>query len=198
MKIFAVSDVHGDSRHVEKLAEHAEKEKVDLVILAGDLTYGEQGVEGILGHFKKRNLKIALIPGNHESLATTNFLAEMYGAYNLHGYALKFGDVGIFGCGYANIGIHQLEEHEFLETLKKAHEQIKDCKKKIMVTHIHPGNSIFEFGMFPGSHGVKKAIEDLKPDVHLFGHIHETEGIEAMLGKTKMINVGKKGKIIEV
>ena len=66
-----------------------------------------------------------------------------------------------------------------------------------MVTHTHPENSILGLGMFPGSGGIRKAIDELKPDLHLCGHIHETEGIEEKIGTTRVINVGKKGKIIE-
>ena len=52
--------------------------------------------------------------------------------------------------------------------------------------------------IFPGSEGVKKAIDTFKPDFLLCSHVHEAEGIEEKIGKTTVINVGKKGKIIEV
>jgi len=131
-------------------------------------------------------------------LAETGFLVERYGVKDLHGYVLKKGDVGIFGCGYADIGLHQLTEEEFFMTLKRAHMQLKDVKRKIMVTHVQPSESILGLGLFPGSSGVRKAIEEFQPDVHICGHIHETHGIEEMIGKTRVMNVGKTGKIIEV
>ena len=37
-KILAASDLHGNEKQIKKLAEKAEKEKVDLVVLCGDLT----------------------------------------------------------------------------------------------------------------------------------------------------------------
>ena len=37
-RILAAGDIHGDSKLTRKLAEKAEKENVDLVILTGDLT----------------------------------------------------------------------------------------------------------------------------------------------------------------
>ena len=61
------------------------------------------------------------MPGNHEGLADINFLVERYKVTNLHGYALKIGDLGIFGCGYGDIGLHQLTEEQFFNTLKEAH-----------------------------------------------------------------------------
>jgi len=198
MKILAVSDVHGDRLFMKEMAEKGAEEKVDLVLLAGDLVDHDGNVNGLVGPFKEKGLEVAIIPGNHEGLAEVGFLVEKYGIKNLHGYVIKKGEVGIFGCGYADVGIHQLSEKQFFETLKKAHDSLKGVKKKVMVTHVQPSNSLLGLGIFPGSEGVRKAIEEFKPDVHLCGHIHETHGIEEMIGSTRVINVGKTGKIIEL
>jgi len=200
MKILASGDLHGDTKLAEKLAERAEKEKVDLVILCGDLTMAEMSTDNLIGPFKKRNQKILLIPGNHETIATADFLAQLYGATNLHGYSVKVGDVGLFGCGGANIGLFQLGEKEIFDLLKKGHNYVKDAKKKIMVTHVHPTGTLMEkfTDFFPGSEGIKKAVDKFKPDILLCSHVHEAEGIEEKIGKTTVINVGKKGKIIEI
>jgi len=200
LKILAAGDIHGDITLVNKLAERAEKENVDLVVLCGDLTYQEQSTENIIGPFVKKNKKVLLIPGNHETVATADFLAELYGVKNIHGYAVKYNDVGIFGCGGANIGLFQLEEGEIYDLLKKGYDNIKALSKKIMVTHVHPsGTKIEKFSSFiPGSSGVRKAIDKFKPDILLCSHVHEAEGIEEKVGKTRVINVGKGGKIIEI
>lgn len=200
MKILASGDIHGDTKLAERLAERAEKEKVDLVILCGDLTYAEMSTENIIGPFKKRNQKVLLIPGNHETIATADFLAQLYGMTNLHGYSVKVGDVGLFGCGGANIGLFQLDEGEIFDLLKKGHKYVKDTKRKIMVTHVHPTGTLMEkfTDIFPGSDGVKKALDEFKPDILLCSHVHEAEGIEEKIGKTRVINVGKSGKIIEM
>jgi len=135
------------------LKDKVEKENVDLVILCGDLTYAEQSTEGIIGPFVKKNKKVILIPGNHESVATADFLAELYGATNLHGYSIKSHGVGLFGCGGANIGLFKLGEDEIYGLLKKGYDSIKDQPKKIMVTHVHPtGTKMEKFThVFPGS-----------------------------------------------
>ncbi len=200
MKILAAGDIHGDVDLARELAEKAEKENVDLVILCGDITHFETSVENIVGQFKKKNKKVLLIPGNHESNATIEFLAELYKVKNLHGYSIKFGDVGFFGCGSANIGLFQLSEDEILNLLKRGFYYIKNCKKKIMVTHVHPEGTLMEkfTSFFKGSKAVREAIEKFKPDILLCSHVHEAEGIEEKIGKTKVINVGRKGKIIEI
>ena len=200
LKILAAGDIHGDTSQAKKLAEQADKENIDLVILCGDLTYAETSTEGIIGPFVKKHKKVILIPGNHETVATADFLAELYGATNLHGYSIKYKDIGFFGCGGANIGLFQLGEDEIFELIKRGYDRIKDAKKKILVTHVHPSGSLMEkfSNIFPGSAGVKRAIDTFKPDILLCSHVHEAEGIEEVIGKTKVINVGKKGKVLEV
>jgi len=200
LKILASGDIHGDTGLAEKLAVKAKKENVDLVILCGDLTQNEMSTSNLIGPFVKRKKKVILIPGNHETVATADFLAELYGVKNLHGYSVKYKDVGLFGCGGANIGLFQLEEKEIFDLLKKGFSKIKYLDKRIMITHVHPSGTKMEkfTKFFPGSSGVKKAIETFKPDILLCSHVHEAEGIEEKVGKTRVINVGRKGKIIEI
>ncbi|MAG47932.1 hypothetical protein CL617_04965 [archaeon] len=200
MKILAASDIHGDLSLVKKLAEKADKENVDLIVLCGDLTHFEQSTEGIIGPFAKLNKKVILIPGNHESVATADFLADLYGALNLHGYSYKLSDIGLFGCGSANIGPFQISENEIFDSLKKSYKYIKDSKKKIMVTHVHPKGSAMEklSDFIPGSNAVTKAINQFKPDLLLCGHVHEAAGIEEKINNTLVMNVGRLGKIIEI
>ena len=198
MKILALSDVHGDKHLIKEMAEKAAQHKVDLVLLAGDFAAADGSVEGLVGPFKAKGIEVGVVPGNHEGLAEVGFMVERYGVKNLHGYILKKGDVGIFGCGYGNIGLHQLNESDVFQTLKKAHDSLGKIKKRIMLTHTQPENSILGLGLFPGSEGVRKAVEELKPDLHLCGHIHESDGIEDVIGKTRIVNVGRKGKIFEI
>ena len=200
LKLLAASDIHGDRNLAKKLAKKAEKEKVDLVVLCGDLTYQDSSTEGIIGPFTKKKKKVILIPGNHETIATADFLAELYDVTNLHGYSIKFNDVGFFGCGAANMGLSKMNEKEIYDSLKKGFKYVKDLRKKIMVTHVHPTNTKIEkFSQFvKGSESVTKAVKNLKPDILLCGHVHEAQGIEEKVGFTKVINVGKTGTILEI
>lgn len=201
MRILAAGDIHGDRTLAQRLAEKADKEKADLVIITGDITHFDQGSDGILGPFVKKKKKVLFVPGNHDSFATADFLVSMYGVKNIHGYSVRYDDVGIFGCGGANIGpVTMLQEKEIVDLLQKGFDKIKYLPKKIMVTHVHPSETAMEkFSSFiPGSSGVKKAIESMKPDFLLCSHVHEAEGIEEMVGTTKVINVGKEGTILDL
>jgi len=198
-KILAVGDIHGDTGLVKRLAKKAKEENVDLVILAGDLTFAEQSTKNIIGPFIKAKKQVLLIPGNHESIATVDFLAEMYSnTKNIHGYSFIKGNLGVFGAGGANMGVNTVRDSEIFNLLKKGHERVKDLKKKIMVTHMHPKGSKAEFSGFEGSKAIKKAIKEFQPDILINSHIHEAAGIEEEIGKTRVINVSRKEKIFEI
>jgi len=193
IRILAAGDLHGDIAQAEKLAQKAEDENVDIIILTGDITHFGGSAEGLIGPLVKRNKKVFLIPGNHENVETINLLADIYSVKNLHGY--------LFGCGGAtNVGpILRLDEEEVKYLLERSHKKIKDFKRKIMVTHEHPTGSIID-KMIPdsGSQSIRDAVDKFKPDFVLCGHIHEAAGIEEKIGTTTVINVGKSGKIIEL
>ena len=200
MRILSAGDIHGDMNLAKKLAERAEKENVDLVILCGDITQFDKSTDNLIGPFVKKHKKVLLIPGNHDSFATADFLAQMYGIKNIHGYSVQYKDIGIFGCGGANIGVAQLTEKEMYDLLKKGFDKVKFLKKKIMVTHVHPSDTKMEkfSNFFPGSTGIRRAVEKFKPDILLCSHVHEAEGLEEKIGHTRVINVGKAGKIIDI
>ncbi len=182
-----------------ELAEKAEKENVDLVILCGNVMNNGENRENTISPFVKKNKKVLLIPGDHEIFATVDFAAEFYHPAPFAGYSLKVNGIGFFGFGSANSG-PKLEEEEISATLKKAFEPIKDLKVKVMITPIHPSKSLMEklSSFVPGSNGVRKAIEDLKPDILLCFHLHEAGGMEEIIGETRVINIGGEGKVLDL
>jgi len=199
-RILAVSDLHGDENLAKRIAKKAKDENVDIVIIAGDLTWLEQSTKNLIGPFIKEHKEVILIPGNHETMSTINTLTQIYpGTRHVHGYSLRKGDVGIFGSGYeSSTGPFFIEDEEIFKVLKKGNDQVKDLKKKIMVTHAHPKGSIAEFSGFPGSKAVEKAIRQFKPDVLITGHIHEAGGLQEKIGKTRVIHVARKPIIFEI
>ena len=198
VRIFAAGDFHGDKTAAQQLAKRAIDEKADIIILNGDIVE-EDDTEGVMYHFVKTGKPVFLVPGNHDWFAT-DFLAAQYKATNLHAKSIQQGNIAISGCGGTNTGINMLTEKEIYDTIKKSHSYITNAQKKLLVTHIHPAGTTMEsFSQFvKGSIGLRKAIETTKPDIVLCGHVHEAEGIEEKIGTTLVINVGKKGKLIEL
>ena len=202
MKILAAGDLHGDVGTAKKLAQKAFNENVDLVVLAGDIMGDDDKLPGVISPFLDKKKKVLFVPGNHESMATADFIADFYGITNLHGYSVKYSNVGIFGCSGNNIGINQISEEEIFTLLERGFKKVKDSKKTIMVTHVHPsGTKMGKLGhplVRNGSTGVNEAVKKFKPDILICSHVHEASGIEEKLGKTLVINVGTEGKIINI
>ncbi len=199
LKILAASDLHGDSKLAKKLADKAEKENVDLVVLCGDIT-GWTETNNIIKPFKDKEKRVLILPGNWDNFATTDFLASIYGVKNIHGYSVTYENIGFFGAGGAvsSPGPGRVTENEIMKTLEKAHSGLKGIEKKIMITHMHPQGSKSEFSGFAGSESITKAIKKFKPDFLFHGHIHEAGGFEEKIGSTTVINAGRDGKIIEI
>src|SRR3989344_8554444 len=107
------------------LAKRAVKENVDLVILTGDITGWEES-DNVIKPFKDRDKKVLIIPGNWDSFITADFLAKIYGIRNIHGYSLKYDNLGIFGAGGAEgPGPGRISEKDLMRTLEKAHANLK-------------------------------------------------------------------------
>jgi uncharacterized protein len=198
LRLLITSDIHGDSSQASKLAKRAEEKKADLVIIAGDISYFDEHAKGVIGPFLNHGREVVFVPGNHD-LATTKWVEDKYRIKNLQKTPVRKKNVGFFGCGGANVGINLLDEDEIYEYLEKGFNKIKDSKKKVMVTHVHPsGSEIEKFSSFEGSSAVRRAIKKFKPDIHICGHIHEAEGMEEVIYDTKVMCTGKKGKIIDI
>ncbi|MDD5191878.1 MAG: metallophosphoesterase [Candidatus Nanoarchaeia archaeon] len=195
-KILAAGDFHGDSSASKRLAEKAEKENVDLVVLTGDIT-GLIETENLIKPFLQKNKRVVFVPGNWDTTEATETISRLYGIKNIGKHYVKYDNVGIFGVGNEDWQL-KLNEGNAFKKLEKDFEKIKDLEKKIMVSHMHAARTKAEFSGFPGSKAIRKAIEKFQPDLFISGHIHEAEGLNEKIGKTRVISVGKKGKIIEI
>ena len=196
LKILAAGDIHGDSKISQKLAEKAEKEKVDLVVLIGDIV-GMVPSKNIIKPFIDKGQKVIFVPGNWESKSDADQLSKMYGMKNLEKHYLVYKNTGIFGIGSSDWALYPDEEKTF-KHLKEQHEKIKNLEKKIMVSHLAAAGTKSELSGIPGDEAIRRAIDKFQPDLFIAGHIHELEGVEEKVGKTLVVNVGKKGKIFEI
>lgn len=191
-KILAASDLHGDVSSAKKLSKKAKEENVDLVILAGDIN-GVGGRGGkVLYPFEKAEQKIVFVPGNHDTKEEALEMAKK--ALSVDRAYVAFEDVGIAGVG--TDWSFSLSK----EDLKKIGDNFgaMDSRKKILVSHLHPAGGVAEFSGWPGNEILREAVIKFKPDILIAAHIHEAEGLEEIIGKTKVFQVGRSGKIIEV
>jgi len=196
LKILAAGDIHGDSKLSEKLAERAEREKVDLVILTGDIT-GSVSTRGIIKPFIDKKQKVLFVPGNWETTEDADDFSSRYGIKNLDKHYAVYGNVGIFGIGSKDWALFPDNQRTF-KKLDKDFQKLKNLEKKIMISHLHAAGTKSELSGIPGNDGLRRAIDKFQPDIFIHAHIHELEGVEEKIGKTRVIHAGRRGKIIEI
>lgn len=197
LKILAAADFQGSSAVAESLAKKAEKAKVDLVILAGDI-HGSTPSKNLISPFIKRNQKVIFVPGNWDSTLESNLIKDTYNINNIDGTYTHYKGVDIVGIGSPDFRL-DIDTKKNMDKLVKNFEKIKENNhKKILVSHIHAKDTLAEFSGFKGSKVVRKAIDYFQPDIFISSHIHEAEGLEQKIGKTKVFQVGKHGRIIEL
>ncbi len=197
LRILAAGDFHGSVDLAKKASAKAKKEKVDLVVLAGDIHGAIEGVD-VLAPFREAKQKVVFVPGNWDTSEEAGLLRGVHGMKNLDGYYVNYKGVDIVGVGNPDFEL-ELDEKKATAKLKNVFEKIKTKKgKKILVSHAHAAGTKAEFSGFKGSKALRKAIDKFKPDVFISAHIHEAEGIEEKIGKTRVVNVGRKGRVLEV
>jgi len=193
LRILAAADLHGDLDIAKKLSKKGLKEKVDLVVLAGDIYgYGE-GDEDILGPFEKAGQKVVFVPGNCDFAEEHEILKRR--AKSIHNYYVTYGGVGIVGIGNPNWKLC-LDKGDLAE-IKKNFNRMKSGKR-VLVSHLHARGTKAELSGILGDDVIREAVDEFKPDLLIAAHIHEGEGIEDKIGGTRVVQVGRRGKVIEV
>ena len=97
LRILAAADLHGSLDIAKKLSVKAKKNKVDLVVLAGDIYGYSEGDKGILAPFRKAGQKVVFVPGNCDFDEEVGMLRKE--GKSIHNYYVTYGGVGFVGIG---------------------------------------------------------------------------------------------------
>jgi Icc-related predicted phosphoesterase len=193
LRILAAGDLHGRVGDARRLSKKGLREKVDLVVLAGDVSgYGELN-EDILRPFSEAGQKVVFVPGNCDFDEERSRLIKH--GKDIHNYYVTYEGVGIVGIGSPNWKLG-LDEGDF-DLIKKNFSKMK-AGKKILVSHLHAEGTRAEFSGVRGEKVLRDAVKKFKPDLLISAHIHEAEGLEDEIGKTRVLQVGRKGKVLDI
>ena len=142
MKILHTSDLHlknvGDERWqaLEEILELAKNEKVNLLIISGDLFdrhYDAQNLrDKIRPLFSGNDFKIIIIPGNHDRDAFVkgyDFGSDVI-VLDEENYSVELDDLKIFGMAFK-----EFTQDEILKNLRKYSRETTKEKPNILVFH---------------------------------------------------------------
>ncbi len=191
LRFLVLSDLHGKITHYF-IEEILELHKIDGVLILGDITHF--GPANIVYGIYSKKVPIFAIPGNCDPPEILNYFNEA-GIVNLHKNTYLFFDLKIVGLGGSDfnnvtmgMGFSDIEAYDFLS--KEINE------RTILMLHQPPYGIMDEInGRHAGNRGIRKAIDERKPFVVMFGHIHENVG-KYYNGETLFFNPGpaKDGK----
>jgi len=209
MRILGLTDLHSGGKFpVEDLQRLIQKESIEMLIIAGDLTtWGKTSqVQTVLEEIGKIDIPIFYVPGNMDSKNSGDI--ELPNIFPLHGRMKKYSDIYFLGLGASNKTPFQtpftLSEKKLAELLEQAFTQVPKGKPLFVVSHAPPYGSEADKlhnGEHVGSSAVKEFVERTAPLVILCGHIHESKSISE-INSTLCVNPGparhRNAAIIEI
>jgi Icc-related predicted phosphoesterase len=194
MKIVSFGDVHMATRNLDRMGEVMRD--TDMVIVSGDLTNfgGVEDARKVITDVRRACSSVLAVPGNLDRREVIPFLEEE--GIALHGKGRAINGIGIFGCGGSNISRFgtpiELSEDEIYATLRAGYEAVNEVRPLLMICHPPPYNTKCDrlmSGKPVGSTAARQFIEEVKPEVCISGHIHESAGVD-QIGATKVLNAG--------
>ena len=201
MKILAFSDTHGSLRAFRRLEQKIKNEKPDILACAGDISIFEHGIIGILRKFNKLNKKIIMVHGNHEDDATFSKCSRMFrNLIFIHKKHHVENDVLFLGFGGGGFSMRDRKFEKLAETNFKNIIAKNKGKKIVFVTHAPPYKTkLDKIGInHAGNKSFRNFLEKNNIALMICGHLHENFGKEDKIGKTKVINPGPFGKIVDL
>lgn len=200
MKILAFVDLHASFKAFKKLKRTIKKEKPDVIICAGDLSIFEQGLVYILKAFNKFKIPFLIVQGNHETQKSLRKMdLKLKNIFFVHkkSYVLD----GCLFLGYGGSGFLKIDP-DFKKIARKFKKLIgeNEDKKVVLITHAPPYETRIDRieGKHFGNKTIMQFLKRNRVDLLVCGHFHETAGKEDKIRKTKIINPGPWGKVVEV
>ncbi len=157
MKILHISDTHSRHKEIKNMPE------ADIVIHSGDITENgtEDEVLDFIKWFESLNYKYKIfVHGNHDlSLYGNDIEGLMENTFFLENKMIEIEGLQVYGTFSGNF--------DYIP-----------YGTDILITHIPPLGILDGTEVLYGDYSLLKKVFEIKPKLHLFGHIHESPGQE--------------------
>lgn len=128
----ATGDIHSDKDIIKNIQKYNNFEKIDFILLTGDLSDKKNDFKEIFSIFK--NKPIFMVPGNHETKKQLRILEKNYNIHILGNKPVNFEDkLAIFGSNYLNLGEMGRDEQNILDDIINNLKPIEHIKNKILL-----------------------------------------------------------------
>ncbi len=199
MKILAFVDLHSNMSALKKIIRKSSQ--ADLILCAGDISLFEKQLNKIFELLAQIEKPVLIIHGNHEEPTTLAKLCKHHKNIIFIHKKIKSFNKAVF-IGFGGEGF-SLTSRDFEHFIKKKKHELNELKKKnkklILVTHAPPFGYLDKVNSHhAGNKSFRDFIVRFKPSLHICGHFHEHAGKKVKLDKTKIINPGPEGKIIQI
>jgi Icc-related predicted phosphoesterase len=197
MRILVFSDIHRDAAALSRLMDI----EADLYVAAGDLCTFGRGLDALAPILAQRAEKMWVLPGNHEDARMVDEFCQRNGFQALHRKSFVVDGVHVAGLGHSNPTPFHTRGEDSEETIAANLEAFAALKPLALICHCPPLDTLLDEaapGRHFGSRAVREFIDKEQPDWFVCGHIHEAAGRDVMLGKTRGVNAGKQGYLLEL
>ena len=197
MKLLIFSDIHNDWKTLEKLLDT----EADYYIAAGDQVTWAKGLERCGEILQRRGDKVYVLPGNHESADQVANMCARYGMHHFHERHFQVGQWQVAGLGYSSPTPFDTPGEYTEAQIAEKLAAFAGLEPLVLVCHAPPyGTALDQIrpGLHAGSRSIGAFIEKQQPEWFFCGHIHEAQGAEIEMGRTRARNVGKTGYLLEL
>lgn len=197
MRLLAFSDLHCDLVRAAEIVERSAE--ADAVVCAGDLASVHRGLTEVVDVLRAIEVPTLVVPGNNETDQALRDACRGWDAATvLHGEGQTIGTTEFFGLG-GGVPVTPWD-WSFDLTEQAAAESLAGCPEgAVLVVHSPPkGHGDRSRGRSLGSEAIRETILERRPRLAVCGHIHESWGVESVLGETRVLNLGPEGTVLEV
>ncbi len=197
MRLLIFSDIHGDLRALERLMDT----EADYYFAAGDLATFSRGLEKTAPLLKRRADRVYVLPGNHESASDIARFCAEHGFQDFHGRSMEVDGWNLAGLGYSSPTPFNTPGEYSEEEMARRLEPFSGLKPLVLICHCPPLDTALDQirpGLHAGSRSIREFIRRVEPEHFFCGHIHEAEGAAVQIGRTRAVNVGKTGYLLDL
>lgn len=193
MRLLLFSDLHNNASAANDIVR--DSDRVDVVIGAGDFCNMHRGLDAAIAILSRIDRPTILVAGNAETTEELQSACSNWpNAHVLHGTEVTIEGIPFFGIG-GGIPVTPFGSWSYDFSEDAAEQLLKPCPPGcVFVSHSPPKDLVDASSTRKGlgSVAIREAILRSRSPLAVCGHIHDSGGLDEVLGNTVVVNAGPK------